>query len=155
MHPDLFCHGTLYPKYGFDMSMLHNPIVYGLYDLNCMDAHYSDLGEASNTPNIIESELKSRNILEYVATLERRLAVLERNRGVEGDVGAPTMDAEIVSEAKEKEDPIAAPPVVQPIKLFQREEDVEHSTSSNTHPKSLSRTTSATQVFFFYSSLHA
>ena len=36
VHPDLFCHSTFYPKYGFDMSMLHNPIVYGLYDLNCM-----------------------------------------------------------------------------------------------------------------------
>ena len=93
--------------------------------------------------------------MEYVATLERRLAVLERNRGVEGDVGAPTMDDEIVSEAKKKEDPIAAPPVVEPIKLFQRKEDVEHSTSSDTNPKSHSWTTSATQVFFFSSSLHA
>ena len=71
-----------------------------------------------------------------MATLECRLVVLERNWGVEGDVGAPTMDVEIVSEAKEKEDPIVGPPLVQPIKLFQHKEDVEHSTSLDTHPKS-------------------
>ena len=65
------------------------------------------------------------------------------------------IDFEIVLETKEKEDPIAAPPPVPPINLLERPEDVEHSTSSNTHPKSHSRTTSATQVFFFSSSLYA